>query len=80
MVFISCLVFSIAAVGGALPGTFNWYHKGWFIFIRAVIGIANAFVWPPIMATLGAWFPKKGRGLIIGIWATCNNVGHIGGA
>lgn len=26
---------------------------------------------------MGQWFPKKNRGLIVGFWATCNNVGNI---
>ena len=80
MLFMACLTFSLAAALSALPGTLNWYHQGWFIFVKILIGFANACVWPPMMTTLGSWFPKQGRGMIIGIWATCNNVGHIGGA
>jgi sugar phosphate permease len=26
---------------------------------------------------MGNWFPKKNRGFIVGLWATCNNFGNI---
>jgi MFS family permease len=26
---------------------------------------------------MGRWFPKKNRGLLVGIWSTTNNFGHI---
>jgi len=26
---------------------------------------------------MGSWFSKKNRGLIIGAWATCANIGNI---
>lgn len=29
------------------------------------------------MAILSAWIPKKHRGLILSIWASCNNFGNI---
>jgi MFS transporter, OPA family, solute carrier family 37 (glycerol-3-phosphate transporter), member 3 len=28
---------------------------------------------------MGKWFPKKNRGFIVGLWATCNNFGNIAG-
>ena len=28
---------------------------------------------------MGNWFPKKNRGFIVGLWATCNNFGNIAG-
>lgn len=32
-----------------------------------------------MIAIMGAWFPKKNRGFIVGLWATCNNFGNIAG-
>ena len=28
---------------------------------------------------MGNWFPKKNRGFIVGLWATCNTFGNIAG-
>jgi sugar phosphate permease len=77
---LSLFLFFVTALGIALLGEFSSYYIGIFIFIKALVGIINAFIWPTIMTSLALWFPKKGRGIIVGIWATCNNVGHIGGA
>lgn len=32
-----------------------------------------------MIAIMGSWFPKKNRGFIVGLWATCNNFGNIAG-
>lgn len=32
------------------------------------------------MNGLTLWFPKSGRGIIVGLWATSNNTGRIIGA
>jgi sugar phosphate permease len=32
-----------------------------------------------MIALMGSWFPKKNRGFIVGLWATCNNFGNIAG-
>ena len=32
-----------------------------------------------MIAIMGNWFPKKNRGFIVGMWATCNNFGNIAG-
>lgn len=36
--------------------------------------------WGTNLAVLTNWFPKKGRGLLIGIWASNGNIGSIIGA
>jgi len=43
------------------------------------IGTLNAFLWPCFISILGLWFPKKSRGFLAGLWATCNNSGNIVG-
>lgn len=32
---------------------------------------------PTLISIMGRWFPKKNRGALVGLWSTCNNVGHI---
>ena len=78
--FLALLFFGITAVAIALPGTFGFYELGVFCVIKGLVGVTNAFIWPTIMTGLALWFPKKGRGIIVGLWATSNNLGHIGGA
>jgi len=60
-----------------LPGTLGWYNQPYFIVIMALIGTLNALLWPCFISILGVWFPKKSRGLLAGLWATCNNFGNI---
>ena len=43
----------------------------------ALVGLSNSFITPTFIAIMGRWFPKKNRGVLVGIWSTCNNVGHI---
>ena len=62
-----------------LPGAVNWYSQPYFIFIMSLIGTLNAMLWPCFIAILGNWFPKKSRGFLAGLWATCNNFGNIVG-
>jgi len=45
----------------------------------ASIGTMNALLWPCFIAILGSWFPKKSRGFLFGLWATCNNTGNVFG-
>jgi sugar phosphate permease len=51
----------------------------YYYFVQIFIGIFNAFLLPCLIAIMGNWFPKKNRGLIVGLWATCNNFGNIAG-
>ena len=62
-----------------LPGSLNWYNSPYFVVIMMAIGILNAFLWPCFISILGLWFPKKSRGFLAGLWATCNNSGNIVG-
>lgn len=62
-----------------LPGYLEWYSQPYFIVIMMTIGTLNAFLWPCFIAILGNWFPKKSRGFLAGLWATCNNSGNIVG-
>ena len=32
-----------------------------------------------MIGIMGSWFPKKNRGFLVSMWATCNNFGNIAG-
>lgn len=41
------------------------------------IGMFNSMLFPNFISVMGNWFSKKHRGILIGLWATCNNTGNI---
>jgi sugar phosphate permease len=45
--------------------------------IKASNGTLQSFSWACNFGILCNWFPRKGRGIVIGVWATCCNVGDI---
>lgn len=53
--------------------------QAYFYFVQIFIGIFNAFLLPCFISIMANWFPKKNRGFIVGLWATCNNFGNIAG-
>lgn len=62
-----------------LPGALDWYNQPYFIVIMMFIGTLNALLWPCFISIIASWFPKKTRGFVAGLWATCNNSGNIVG-
>ena len=63
----------------SLAGFFDMTSQPYFYFVQIVIGIFNSFLLPCFIAIMGNWFPKKNRGFIVSMWATCNNFGNIAG-
>jgi len=47
--------------------------------VKAFNGAVQSFAWAANFGILSNWFPRRGRGLLIGIWATNPNVGDIFG-
>ena len=60
-------------------GFYDITNQAYFYVILSFIGIFNAFLLPCFISINGNWFPKKTRGFIVGLWATCNNFGNIVG-
>lgn len=53
----------------------------WLYFvIRVIDGTLQSVGWAVNLAVMSNWFPKRGRGLLIGCWASNANVGDIIGA
>jgi len=48
-----------------------------FYFVFFLIGLFSSILWPTMIHMLGNWYSKANRGLIIGAWATCANIGNI---
>jgi len=53
----------------------------WLYFVlRMIDGTLQSVGWAVNLAVMSNWFPKRGRGLLIGCWASNANVGDIIGA
>jgi sugar phosphate permease len=48
-----------------------------FVCLWAVLGFAQAGVWPGGIAVVSNWFPAKVRGTVMGLWAPSSAVGNI---
>jgi MFS family permease len=60
-------------LGGHLQVEVMFYY--YFTFF--LIGLFSSILWPSMIHILGNWFSKTNRGLIVGAWATCANIGNI---
>ena len=47
--------------------------------MKAFNGAVQSFAWAVNFGIISNWFPRRGRGVLIGIWATNPNVGDIFG-
>ncbi len=64
----------------ALIGFFDITNHAFFYVVLSMIGMFNATLQPCMISINGNWFPKKSRGFIVGLWASCNNFGNIVGS
>eukprot|EP00347_Sterkiella_histriomuscorum_P010684 403375320 len=72
--YLSCaILYCLQGLGGSLAIKQEWYY--YMVFI--LVGFSTSLIFPSFVAILGEWFPKKRRGAIIGLWATCINIGNI---
>lgn len=54
---------------------------GWQTYILfALNGFAQSVGYPACFGIIAQWFPKKTRGTILGIWASCGSCGNVLGA
>ncbi|CDW72436.1 sugar phosphate exchanger 3 [Stylonychia lemnae] len=67
------LCYSLLGIGGYMNIKFELYYYCVFI----LIGIFSSPLFPSIIHLLGNWFSKQHRGLVLGLWATCANIGNI---
>lgn len=49
----------------------------WFIALMAVLGLFQATGWSNAVGTMAAWFHRGERGTVMGVWATCFQVGNV---
>ncbi|KAK9672767.1 hypothetical protein RND81_12G123200 [Saponaria officinalis] len=59
---------------------FNIHNFYYYLIIQMFAGVVQSTGWPSVVAVVGNWFGKGGRGLIMGIWNAHTSVGNITGS
>eukprot|EP00069_Balaena_mysticetus_P003640 bmy_04334T0 len=65
---------------GTLTEWLHFYNKGLYCSLWIVNGLLQSTGWPCVVAVMGNWFGKAGRGVVFGLWSACASVGNILGA
>uniref|UniRef100_A0AAY4ELG5 Sugar phosphate exchanger 3 n=1 Tax=Denticeps clupeoides TaxID=299321 RepID=A0AAY4ELG5_9TELE len=65
---------------GTLTEWLNFYNIYFYCSLWVLNGLLQSAVWPCVVAVMGNWFGKSGRGFIFGLWSACASVGNILGA
>ncbi|KAL0962748.1 hypothetical protein UPYG_G00344850 [Umbra pygmaea] len=67
-------------VFGTLTEWLQFYNIYLYCGLWVLNGLLQSAVWPCVVAVMGNWFGKSGRGFVFGIWSACASVGNILGA
>ncbi|KAM9650478.1 sugar phosphate exchanger 3 isoform 1-T3 [Trichechus inunguis] len=67
-------------VFGTLTEWLHFYNRWFYCSLWIVNGLLQSTGWPCVVAVMGNWFGKAGRGVIFGLWSACASVGNILGA
>ncbi|KAM4615441.1 sugar phosphate exchanger 3 [Polymixia lowei] len=65
---------------GTLTEWMHFYNVYLYCGLWVLNGLLQSAVWPCVVAVMGNWFGKSGRGFIFGLWSACASVGNILGA
>uniref|UniRef100_A0A3P8TC47 Sugar phosphate exchanger 3 n=1 Tax=Amphiprion percula TaxID=161767 RepID=A0A3P8TC47_AMPPE len=65
---------------GTLTEWLHIYNIYLYCFLWILNGLLQSAVWPCVVAVMGNWFGKTGRGFVFGLWSACASVGNILGA
>uniref|UniRef100_A0A8B9H720 Sugar phosphate exchanger 3 n=2 Tax=Astyanax mexicanus TaxID=7994 RepID=A0A8B9H720_ASTMX len=65
---------------GTLTEWLQFYNVYFYCSLWVLNGLLQSAVWPCVVAVMGNWFGKSGRGFVFGLWSACASVGNILGA
>uniref|UniRef100_A0A3B4XB26 Sugar phosphate exchanger 3 n=1 Tax=Seriola lalandi dorsalis TaxID=1841481 RepID=A0A3B4XB26_SERLL len=65
---------------GTLTEWLHIYNIYLYCGLWVLNGLLQSAVWPCVVAVMGNWFGKTGRGFVFGLWSACASVGNILGA
>ncbi|XP_034019660.1 sugar phosphate exchanger 3 [Thalassophryne amazonica] len=82
--YVLCFGLCGSAVVEFLFGTvtewLHFYNIYLYCGLWVLNGLLQSAVWPCVVAVMGNWFSKSGRGFVFGLWSACASVGNILGA
>lgn len=78
--FGMCSSAFVVFVFGTLTEWLHFYNKWLYCGLWIVNGLLQSTGWPCVVAVMGNWFGKAGRGVVFGLWSACASVGNILGA
>nr|XP_039328841.1 sugar phosphate exchanger 3 isoform X2 [Saimiri boliviensis boliviensis] len=78
--FGMCSSALVVFVFGALTEWLHFYNTWLYCCLWIVNGLLQSTGWPCVVAVMGNWFGKAGRGVVFGLWSACASVGNILGA
>uniref|UniRef100_A0A3B4AYU4 Sugar phosphate exchanger 3 n=1 Tax=Periophthalmus magnuspinnatus TaxID=409849 RepID=A0A3B4AYU4_9GOBI len=70
----------VSFVFGTVTEWLKIYNVYVYCGLWVLNGLLQSAVWPCVVAVMGNWFGKTGRGFIFGLWSACASVGNILGA
>ncbi|PKU38858.1 sugar phosphate exchanger 3 [Limosa lapponica baueri] len=76
----ACLWLAPVFFFGTLTEWLHFYNKWFYCCLWVVNGLLQSTGWPCVVAVMGNWFGKAGRGFVFGLWSACASVGNILGA
>ncbi|TKR87280.1 hypothetical protein L596_011699 [Steinernema carpocapsae] len=65
---------------GALPHFTHFYSIPFYMITYLGFGVFQACGWPNELVIMSNWFGESNRGLLMGIWSSCQSIGNIFGA
>uniref|UniRef100_A0A8D0GFN3 Sugar phosphate exchanger 3 n=1 Tax=Sphenodon punctatus TaxID=8508 RepID=A0A8D0GFN3_SPHPU len=78
--FGMCSSALVVFVFGTVTEWLHFYNKWFYCCLWIVNGLLQSTGWPCVVAVMGNWFGKSGRGFVFGLWSACASVGNILGA
>ncbi|KAG3267899.1 SLC37A3-like, partial [Ictidomys tridecemlineatus] len=73
-------VLSFGMCSSALLVWLHFYNRWLYCCLWIVNGLLQSTGSPCVVAVMGNWFWKNGRGVVFGLWSACASVGNILGA
>ncbi|TWW64562.1 sugar phosphate exchanger 3 [Takifugu flavidus] len=71
---------TVEFVFGTVTEWLHLYNIYLYCSLWVLNGLLQSAVWPCVVAVMGNWFGKSGRGFVFGLWSACAPVGNILGA
>uniref|UniRef100_H3B6R4 Sugar phosphate exchanger 3 n=1 Tax=Latimeria chalumnae TaxID=7897 RepID=H3B6R4_LATCH len=78
--FGMCSSAVVVFIFGSVTEWLCFYNKYFYCTLWILNGLLQSTGWPCVVAVMGNWFGKTGRGFVFGLWSACASVGNILGA